>query len=83
MNLTENVGYFLVERDDIFAPEHPTVSDLLEIGKHLREDGAAVVFELVVQTAESGVDGFLRDLLDWAGVFLFFMRDAGPIPHLI
>ena len=53
MNLTEYVGYFLVERDHVLAPEHPTIADFLEVREHLREDGFAVVFEFVVQTAES------------------------------
>ena len=53
LNLIENIGYFLIERDNVFAPEHPTVADLLKVREHLCEDGVAVVLEFVVQTAES------------------------------
>ena len=65
MDLTENIGYFLVERDDIFTPEHPAVADLLEIGEHLCEDGAAVVLEFVVQTAESLF--YIWRMIWWSG----------------
>ena len=64
LNLTENIGYFFVERDDVLAPEHPAIADLLEIGEHLCEDGVAVMLELVVQTAESCIDRIFWYLAD-------------------
>ena len=64
LNLIENIGYFLIERDNVFAPEHPTVADLLKVREHLCEDGVAVVLEFVVQTAERCVDCILWYLTD-------------------
>ena len=79
LNLTECVGYFLVQSDNIFAPEHPAVADLLEIGEHLCEDGFSVMLEFVVQTAERLLNFTCRNWLQIARLTVFKVPLADPV----
>ena len=79
LNLTENIGYFLVERDHVLAPEHPAVADFQEIREHLREDGVSVVFKFVVQAAESTVDSHFFNWESGAIVFAIIMNSTHPL----
>lgn len=54
--LTGEVRYLPVQLNDIRVPEKPAGADRLEVCNQWCEDLAAVMPELVVETAEGGVD---------------------------
>ena len=61
--LIVDIRYSLVQLNDFQAPEHPSFTERLEVGKHLLEDRLPVEPELVVEPQECGVDFHLWNSL--------------------